>query len=188
MTREVWIAMLAKAVAPMEPERAGKGLADMLPMLRYPDEAFTIASLNAVCNEGRILSDGSTAPLNRVPTFGELNTVLGRYWFQQRQRAEIRAIPEAREALPAPERKGPTEEEKAVVRAVVEAFAMERSFAADPPAPPRSAALNDRDLLAIYKRAALDGLPGARERLAMLRRQAVETVPQCTVPLFGDAL
>lgn len=66
--------MLAKLVAPMDSERAAKGLAGILPMLdAYPDGAFTLDSLEYVA-----------ARLQRVPTYAELNPIIGKWWKEHR--------------------------------------------------------------------------------------------------------
>jgi hypothetical protein len=72
--RQQWAAMLAKLVAPMDSERASKGLAGILPMLEaYPDGAFTLDSLEYVA-----------ARLQRVPTYSELNPLIGAWWKEHR--------------------------------------------------------------------------------------------------------
>lgn len=66
--RREWCAMLAKLVAPMEPETAARAFADMLPMLP-PDEAlYTRQTLDAVAT-----CDRRTA----VPTYADISRVLG---------------------------------------------------------------------------------------------------------------
>lgn len=179
MTRPMWAAMLAKMVAPLEPERAAKAIVPMLAMLGgYPDDAFTVDSMQTVCLTGRILPDGSSAPLNRVPTFGELEVALGKWWRHECEMRALRAAPIAREALPGPPavKEGWTPEAAEHVRGVVAAFAAERSWNADggrrdKPTPVRAHPLNDGELLALYEAMAARGSPGAAARVAVLRKR-----------------
>jgi len=177
MTRQMWVAVLGKLVAPLEPERATKALAAMLPMLsRYPDAAFSPESAQTICASGRILADGSEAPLNRVPTFGELECALGKWWRHQREMRELRAQPIAREALPAPApaARDWTPEAAEHVRGVVAAFAAERSWnepgrQRDEAAQVKPHRLSDGHLLAVYEAMAAQGNPGAAVRVRMIR-------------------
>lgn len=61
--------MLAKLVAPMDPERAARAYVDMLPMLPEDDELYNRATLHeaATC-------DRKTA----VPNYADLSRVLGK--------------------------------------------------------------------------------------------------------------
>jgi hypothetical protein len=173
----MWGAMLAKLVAPLEPERAAKAIAPMLANLgRYPDAAFTVESVQMICRTGRILPDGSEAPLNRVPTFGELDLALDKWWRGQCEMAAIRALPAVRVALPPPP--APPEEwtpEAAKhVQVLVKAFEGERTWHA--PGPHRNEALpvkpvylSDGHLLALYEGMAAQGMPGAAARLRAIR-------------------
>jgi hypothetical protein len=69
-SRQQWAAMLAKLVAPMDAPRAGKALADMLPMLQdFPDSAFCLDSLEAVA-----------AACKFPPSYAELREHLGAWW------------------------------------------------------------------------------------------------------------
>lgn len=179
MTRQMWAAMLAKMVSPLEPERAAKAICLMLPMLSgYPDDAFTPESVQTICTTGRILADGSEGPLNRVPTFGELECALGKWWRHQREMAALRAQPIAREALPAPApapaAPGWTPEAAEHVRAVVGAFAAERSWnepgqQRNEGAPVKPHRLSDGHLLAVYEAMAAQGNSGAAVRVQMIR-------------------
>lgn len=173
----MWAAILAKLVAPLDAERAAKGLAPMLAMLGgYPDAAFTAESAREVCLTARVMPDGSLAPLNRVPTFGELELALGRWWRKQCELAALRALPVAREALPAPP---PEERDPEVIQQVSElvaAFAAERSWNQPdqqggdrPKISPRH--LSDGQLLMIYEAAAKQGDRIAATRLAALRKK-----------------
>jgi hypothetical protein len=70
--RQQWTAMLAKCVAPMEAARAGKALADMLPMLAdFPDAAFCLDSLEAVASRCK-----------SAPSYADLRAGLAAWWKQ----------------------------------------------------------------------------------------------------------
>lgn len=175
MDRKMWSAVLAKLVAPMEPERAAKAIAAMTVALSYPAEAFTLDSAREVCSTGRILPDGETAPLTRVPTFGEIDMALGRWWRKRREHAAYVAQPKAREALPAPEKKGPTDAEKDAVSATVQGLVTEIA-AGQPGAPPKpkvqSRYLSEGALLETYRRMADDPLqPDEVRRSARTRAE-----------------
>jgi len=72
--RDQWIALLAKLVAPMNPEEAVIGLKGMLPLLAdLPDGAFTLKSLEHVARECR-----------RMPSYGELRSALSAWWIDNR--------------------------------------------------------------------------------------------------------
>lgn len=178
MPRPIWSATIAKLVSPLEPERAAKAIAGLVAVLDFPDEAFTMASAQAVCSTGRVLEAGVYGPLTRVPTFGELQTALGRSWNQSRRMQSVRAAPVARERLPAPETdvRGPTPEVVAEVGALVKAFTAERSFrhtgtgiSANPRA--ESKYLSDGQLLAEYERLASEGVTIFQPLIAMLRKK-----------------
>lgn len=68
-TRRQWCAMLAKLVAPMDPETAARAFVDMLPMLPADDMLYTRATLDAAATCER-----KTA----VPAYADLSRVLGR--------------------------------------------------------------------------------------------------------------
>lgn len=69
VVRRQWCAMLAKLVAPMEPEIAARAFVDMLPLLPTDDALYTRATLEAAaCCERR----------TAVPNFADLAKVLGR--------------------------------------------------------------------------------------------------------------
>lgn len=126
MTRQIWAAMLAKLVSPMEPERGAKAISAMVPMLTLPAEAFTEESVRAVAQTARQFAPGEYGPLTRVPTFGELETALGRWWWAKRERDGLMNGPVmiARGRPPAPV--NPSPEVWAEVSAVVGAFVAER--------------------------------------------------------------
>jgi hypothetical protein len=178
MTRPMWAAVLARFVSPMEPERAAKAIAAMVPALTYPDAAFTLDSAREVCATGRVMGDGVYGPMSRVPTFGELDLALGKWWRHQREMQAVRALPVAREALPAPEGYVPeprvTPEACEHVAGLVKAFVSERAFnqAAGTAGKPSVTAhhLSDGQLVEVYTRLAAEGAPGARVRLETLRR------------------
>lgn len=156
--RPVWAAMLAKLVAPMEAERAAKALADMLPMLNLPREAFTIESLRAIAQEGRKVSAGEYAPLTRVPTYGELEAALWRFWGDKTEREKPVMIACERP----PTKENPSPEVCQQVAGVVHSFVGERSFSASTaPARKRVAPhhLSDGQLDIAYQKA---GVPNPR--------------------------
>lgn len=68
-TKRQWCAMLAKLVAPMDPETAAKAFVDMLPLLPLDDTLYTRATLEAAATCER-----KTA----VPNYADLSRVLGR--------------------------------------------------------------------------------------------------------------
>jgi hypothetical protein len=177
--RQMWIAILAKLVAPMEPIAAAKAMQPMLAMLAgYPDQAFTPSSAQHVALTGRIMPDGSTAPLNRVPTYGELDTALGKWWRAKREMLAVLGQPIARAAIQAPdpeEREGMNPEAREHVRAVVQAFAAERTFNQPSTSPNRvavkAAPVSDGMLAAMWERESANGNTGAQVRIEMLRRK-----------------
>lgn len=69
VVRRQWCAMLAKLVAPMEPEIAARAFVDMLPLLPTDDTLYTRATLDAAA-----CCDRRTA----VPNFTDVSRVLGR--------------------------------------------------------------------------------------------------------------
>lgn len=70
-TRQQWVAMLAKLVAPMDATTAAKALTAILPMLDdFPDGAFTLDSLGAV----------ASACTHGVPNYAELRGHIGAWW------------------------------------------------------------------------------------------------------------
>lgn len=74
--RRVWIAMLAKLVAPANSPEAAKALAAMLPFLGdYPEAAFNLQSLEHVARTTR-----------RLPSFAELTEALSGWWRENRPR------------------------------------------------------------------------------------------------------
>lgn len=177
--RQMWVAILAKLVAPMEPVAAAKAMQPMLAMLAgYPDQAFTPSSAQHVATTGRVLPDGSTAPLSRVPTYGEIDVALGKWWRVKRDMLAVQAQPIARPALPAPEpqeREGLNPEAREYVRSVVQAFAAERTFNQPSSSPNRvavkAAPVSDGMLLAAYDKLAAEGNQAAATRAAMLRQR-----------------
>jgi len=100
MDRREWMAMLAKMVTPSEPQTAAD-LVGLLPLLRWhPDEMFCPASAVHVAKYGRVImrDEGPTYhPLSRIPSYGELEAALGRWWHE---RGSWLAVD--RHALPAP--------------------------------------------------------------------------------------
>lgn len=82
--RRVWVAMLAKLVAPSNSADAAKALAAMLPFLTgYPEAAFTLQSLEYVARQVR-----------RLPSFSELADALASWWKDQ-PRAFLLEAPDA---------------------------------------------------------------------------------------------
>lgn len=168
--------MLAKLVAPMDAERGAAGMAAMLPMLaHYPDAMFTPASAAAVASTGRVFDIGKYGPLTRIPTFGELDTALGRWWRQERERVALRAEPEPRLALAGPPAPAAAERPLAAVRDVVQAFVAERAALHVEEAPARRKVtprpLSDGQLLVLYEEGARSGDALAAARLVGLRRR-----------------
>lgn len=111
-TKRQWCAMLAKLVAPMDPETAARAFVDMLPMLPADDTLYTRATLDAAATCER-----KTA----VPAFADISTVLGRA-AKARLPADVRMG--WKPALPAPEfhRESPEEIEacRARNRAIID--------------------------------------------------------------------
>ncbi len=177
--RQMWVAILAKLVAPMEPVAAAKAMQPMLAMLAgYPDQAFTPSSAQHVALTGRIMPDGQSAPLNRVPTYGELDTALGKWWRVKRDMIAVQAQPIARPALTAPEpptHEGQDPEALEAVRRMVQAFQAERTFTkpagSAARAPIKAAPVSDGVLLASYEREAANGNAAAQIRVDMLRQK-----------------
>jgi len=182
--RRLWIAIVAKAVCPMDEVRAGVALASMLPLLKHqPDDAFTEASAIHVCREGKASSGYSDSmpaiygPLTNVPTFGVLDAAITRWWRQQRTRT-LRSQPEPRPALPPPQAEPRTPEAQESVQRLVSAFAAERSYnqpgvSADAK-PPKARTASDATLLALYRRDLAENPRNslAATRIAMLTRKA----------------
>ena len=160
-----WVSMLAKLVAPMDAARAGKSLADMLPMFaNLPDAAFTTASLDDIASQ--------CPP--RVPTYAELRLLLDRWWGKHDPTPRIAAPepPQWRVNIPKP-RDPPTEAELAAHGEVVRRWKLEigygksRALAADDIDRPKPAVLSDADLLARCEAAG----PAGTIRADMLRRK-----------------
>lgn len=136
MPKPMWVAMLAKMVAPMDSERASQAITAMLPMLSLPPEAFTIESVKEVCQSGRISGLGEHGPLTRVPTFIELEKALGRWWARKVELELVRAAPTPRARLAAPpQENGPTQDAIDYVADRLRTFHARRSLpsAADGP-------------------------------------------------------
>lgn len=172
MDRRMWVAILAKLVSPMDPERAAAGLAAMLPMLAgYPDAMFCQDSAHAICTTGRVLSQGVYGPMTRVPTYGEVQDALGRWW---RNKGEFVPVPPSAGFLPAPEAEERTPEAIEQVRALVAGFAAERSFnnpmSKDDPrmVARRTSNINE---LRRWEDAERKGLAGAASRVRILRER-----------------
>jgi hypothetical protein len=145
----MWAAMLAKMVAPMDAERAAKAIMGMVPMLAFPDQAFTPESVREVCASGQIRGDYH-GPLSRVPTFGELETALGRWWAKRRE-LELLDAPTPRPKLPAP-KKSPTEQECEHVAKLLRVFVEERSAMPEKKRVIKPSYLSDAALAAEYER------------------------------------
>jgi hypothetical protein len=121
-TKREWCAMLAKLVAPMEPERAAVAFIDMLPMLPPDDALYTRQTLDRAATCDRKTS---------VPTFADLSRVLGEA-AKERLPANVRMgyVPPK---WPQIESAAPTDEDReaACYRAqAVKAELVQRSFAA----------------------------------------------------------
>lgn len=104
--RRQWCAMLAKLVAPIDPETAAKAFADMLPMLPADATLYTRQTLDAAATCER-----KTA----VPTFADISGVLGRA-AKDRLPASVRMG--YKPALPMPEfqQESPEEIEACIAR------------------------------------------------------------------------
>lgn len=156
MPKQMWVAMLAKMVAPMDSERASQAITALLPMLSLPPEAFTIESIKEMCQSGRISGLGEHGPLTRVPTFIELEKALGRWWAKKVELELLRAAPTPRARLAAPpQENGPTEQAVQYVADKVRAFQSERSFQSPtdkPKARIKPLHLSDGHLALEYKR------------------------------------
>lgn len=114
-TKLSWCAMLSKLVAPMDPERAAKAFADMLPMLPEDDDLYTRSALERAAK-----IDRKTA----VPTFEDLSAALAEEW-RGRLPVAIRMGASPAPALPTPTPREPTDAEAAhVTRRVDEAKAI----------------------------------------------------------------
>jgi hypothetical protein len=112
-TKLTWCAMLAKLVAPMEPERAAKAFADMLPLLPADDDRYTRSALERAAK-----IDRKTA----VPTFEDLSRAFSEEWKANLPAAvRLGANPET-PRLDAPARVPPSAEECDHVRNLVTAF------------------------------------------------------------------
>lgn len=186
IAKSLWIAALAKFVAPMDPVAAARAMAPMLPSLAvHPDAMFTPASAQYVACNGRVfeapsedyrgnLKPGVYGPLTRVPTFGELDGALGRWWRQERERQAIRSAPVARTALPAPA-VTPNERPLEAVRQMVNAFVQERAAVVhrEPVTRPKTKPLplSDGQLLAVYEARAKAGDASAAIRVAAIKRR-----------------
>lgn len=197
MPRNVWAATLAKLVSPMDSASAAKAISSIVPMLNFPDSLFTLASAREVAATGRVFDaedrkpDGTliraekNGPLTRVPTFGEIEHVLNRIYAHEREMAKIRAMPVAREALPAPANyvppvvpqthPGQSPEACEHVASIVRAFVAERSFNQPANSPERAPVqprhLSDGQLLLEYEKLAKQGVAGAHIRARMLREK-----------------
>ena len=108
-----WCAMLAKLVAPMEPERAARAFVDMLPMLPVDDAVYNRQTLDAAATCER-----RTA----VPTYADLSKVLGRAGLE---RLPVSVRMGAKPSAPMLEPPRATAEERAAVSAMVRALTAE---------------------------------------------------------------
>jgi hypothetical protein len=105
--RGQWFAMLAKLTSPMESSAAAQAFAAYAPMLAsFPDDAFTIASLEHVAANCR----------HGVPTYADLREHLAAWWRDNRPRPT--AILGRDTSIPEP-RTEPTDAERAYVRSLV---------------------------------------------------------------------
>jgi hypothetical protein len=185
LKRQEWIALLAKWVTPMEAIAGAKSLAGFLPALaHYPDAAFTAASVRDVCLSGRMLYDGKFGPLTRVPTLGELDLALGRWWYNERRRLGLVRDEDAHAPVedmiriaPPPVDAWAQERAEQHVRALVEAFIQERAAMSKEERirqPPKPGALRTDLLIATYEQAVKHNPQdsAAAFRLNMLRQQA----------------
>lgn len=112
-TRRQWCAMLAKLVAPMDPETAARAFVDMLPMLPPDDTLYTRATLDdaATCTR-------RTA----VPTYEDLSRVLGR---AAKARLPVAVRMGYKPAAPMLDAPRPTQAERDYVAALVKALSAE---------------------------------------------------------------
>lgn len=75
MTRNVWLAMLAKLAAPSHPTEAAAALAAMLPLLGdLPDAAFTAGSLDHVARHAT----------HGCPNYATVRAALSAWWSEHR--------------------------------------------------------------------------------------------------------
>lgn len=181
MPKPMWAALLAKMVSPMDPERAGSAISKMLPMLTLPDHAFTLESARAVCATGRVLAAGEYAPMTRVPTFGELETALGRWWCAKSALEMLKAAPSSRESLPPPHPAPVDAQAIEHVTNVVKAFVDTRSFHEIPPSQqrskPRPYHISRGHLLIEYEKLAAQGISSARTRVDTIRDELARERP-----------
>lgn len=108
-----WCAMLAKLVAPMEPERAARAFVDMLPLLPADETLYNRATL-----EQAATCERKTA----VPNYADISKVLGNA-SKQKLPAHIRMGYKPPVLSLAPPK--PTEEECEAVSALVKAITAE---------------------------------------------------------------
>lgn len=120
MTRQQWMAMLAKLTAPMEAVSATRGLCDMLPMLGdFPDGAWCVASLDHVAGQ-----------CSRVPVYSEVRQYLGQWWGPRDTTPKLPPPPVAEWQVNIPKpRDPPTEAELAATDEIMRNWRMQIGYA-----------------------------------------------------------
>lgn len=112
-TKRQWCALLAKLVAPMEPERAARAFVDMLPMLPADDTLYNRQTLDAAATCER---------KSAVPNYADLSKVLGRAGLE---RLPVRVRMGYKPPVPLLEPPRATKEEREAVSAMVRALTAE---------------------------------------------------------------
>lgn len=82
MQKAQWAITLGGIVSPSFPDEAIEAIKDMLPLLEFPDAAFTTESLKAVARSGR---------QQAIPSFDELERALSAWW--RANRPTVRVVP-----------------------------------------------------------------------------------------------
>lgn len=113
-----WLTNLAALVHPMDPPAALKAMRPFLALLTLPAAAYCPKSLRHCASA-----------LKHVPSYGELDEALGKWWHDHRPWEPDHAAPRLEERTP------PTEEEKAHVHAAVASIVAELRSSAAPRGP-----------------------------------------------------
>lgn len=88
-----WAVMLGNCVSPSFAADAIEAISDMLPLLDFPEAAFTEESLKAVARHKR---------RQAIPSFDEIETALSAWWKENKPRQLLLGIDDA-PALPEPD-------------------------------------------------------------------------------------
>ena len=148
--RAQWLSMLAKLTSPMESSAAAQAFAAYAPFLeRFPDEAFTAASLEHVASKYH---------RGGVPTYGDIREHLGAWWKDNRPMPLALPKPEAPTLHPRTEAES-TAARWSAHKAIAHLKAKDREYGANDARdlPPQARHLTRTELNAAYAAAGISG-------------------------------